>query len=284
MLDRKIYLRTVDGADAPAAAADLERDGYAVLRGAFSADEVAELRSEISSVFDAMPGDVRQPERGPDHAEQFRYEMINRSAAVQRLAADRRILDVLEPVLGPDCHVIACTAWRNPPKGADDPAAGPWHLDAGPHVPRPAGVPWDDRIPYPIFAVGVHVLLEDCPPACGPTEVIPGSHRSGQHPPFESSADDDLTCDGVGGVLLDGAAGDVSFFTSDTWHRRGRTADGDTGRFFQQLHYGRRDLAQRMRTTATSNQLSDDAIARAEAGDHRDRSVIGLHRPFFYDG
>ena len=45
--------------------------------------------------------------------------------------------------------MIANTAWRNPPEFT----GGPWHCDAGPHVPRPEGVPWDDRIPYPVFAV-----------------------------------------------------------------------------------------------------------------------------------
>ena len=43
----------------------------------------------------------------------------------------------------------------------------------------------------------------------------------------------------------------------------------------------RRDLAQRIRTTDAVNQLSAEAIARAETD--RDRTLIGLHGPFFYD-
>jgi hypothetical protein len=60
------------------------------------------------------------------------------------------------------------------------------------------------------------------------------------------------------------------------------TLPGDRGRFFLQVHYGRRDIAQRLLTTAEANQLSPEAIARA--GSARERKVIGLHRPMFYDG
>jgi hypothetical protein len=48
------------------------------------------------------------------------------------------------------------------------------------------------------------------------------------------------------------------------------------------VHYARRDIAQRLRTTDVANQLSDDAIARAT--DTRARALVGLHDPFFYDG
>ena len=44
----------------------------------------------------------------------FRYAMLNRSAAAQRVVAHPRLLSVIEPLLGEDCHVIANTAWRNP--------------------------------------------------------------------------------------------------------------------------------------------------------------------------
>ena len=88
------------------------------------------MKAEIEAVFDAIP-----PERTRDDKDEFRYEMFNRSAACQRAIGDPRILEVIEPLLGDDCHVIANTAWKNPP----DFKGGPWHCDAGPHVPRPEG-------------------------------------------------------------------------------------------------------------------------------------------------
>ncbi len=279
---RRIYLELRDG-PAPDASHELEREGYAVLPGLLEPGEVAALRAEVAGVFDALPGDDRDPGRPDDERDDFRYEMLNRSAAVQRLVGDRRVLDVVEPLLGEDCHVIANTAWRNPPRAEAAHGGGNWHMDAGPHVPRPAGVPWDDRIPYPVFAVAVHVMLDDCPMASGPTEVIAGSHRSGQPVPFERVRDDDLTWNGVGGTPLPAEAGDVVLFVSDVWHRRHPTSAGDTGRFFLQIHYGRRDIAQRLRPTAEVNHLSPEATERAMGGDRRQQSVVGLHPMFFYD-
>jgi hypothetical protein len=272
MIRRILKNLGVHEGDVPEASRALERDGFATLRGVFSPAEVTELAAEIDEVFERLA-----PERTRADAAEFRYEMLNRSAACQRAVARPEILQVVEPLLGEDCHVIANTAWRNPPSFA----GGPWHCDAGPHVPRPEGVPWDDRIPYPVFAIGAHLLLRDCTRADGPTAVVPGSHRSGRLAPFDRMNDPELTYDARPPAVLEGRAGDVLFFVSDAWHR-GLPADGGRGRFFLQVHYGRRDVAQRLRLAADANQLSAEAIARAES--ERARSVIGLHDPFFYDG
>jgi ectoine hydroxylase-related dioxygenase (phytanoyl-CoA dioxygenase family) len=169
---RRVFknLGLFDG-EAPPESEQLERDGYATLRGVFDAEAVTAMSREIDEVFAAT-----EPERSRPDKDQFRYEMLNRSAACQAAIARPRVLAVVEPLLGDDCHVIANTAWHNPP----DFNGGPWHCDAGPHVPRPEGVPWDDRIPYPVFAVATHVYLQDCTRADGPTAVVPGSHRSGR--------------------------------------------------------------------------------------------------------
>src|SRR5829696_6028298 len=135
--------------DGPSASRELEADGCTVLRGVFTAAEVAALRAELDAVFASTA-----PERSRTDSAEFRYEMLNRSAAAQAAVGHPRILEVIEPLLGDDCHVIANTAWRNPPEFG----GGPWHCDAGPHVPRSAGVEWDDRIPYPVFAIGAHIV------------------------------------------------------------------------------------------------------------------------------
>ena len=262
---------TVFNGDAPDETGMLERDGCTVLREVFTGAEVQALRSEIDAVFDSVA-----PERVRGDKDEFRYEMLNRSAACQRALGHPRILAVIEPLLGDDCHVIANTAWRNPPEFP----GGLWHSDAGPHIPRSEDVPWDDRIPYPVFAIGAHILLQDCTRADGPTAVVPGSHRSGRLAPFDRMNDVDLTYDGRAPVILEGAAGDVSLFVSDSWHR-GLPSAGGKGRYFLQVHYARRDIAQRIRTTDVANQLSPEAIARADTD--RARSLGGLHDPFFYD-
>ena len=272
MIKRVFKNLTVSSDPVPEASEQLERDGWALVRGAFSSEDVAQLRKEIDDTFETIP-----PERARDDKAEFRYEMLNRSAACQAAVAHPAILAVIEPLLGEDCHVIANTAWRNPP----DFGGGLWHCDAGPHVPRAEDIPWDDRIPYPVFAIGTHIYLQDCTRADGPTAVVPGSHRSGRLAPFDRLYDDELSYDGRPPVVVEAAAGDVAMFVSDIWHRGLPAQERGEGRYFLQVHYGRRDIAQRIRTTAEVNHLSDDAIARATT--ERARTVVGLHDMFFYD-
>jgi ectoine hydroxylase-related dioxygenase (phytanoyl-CoA dioxygenase family) len=256
----------------PVESTQLERDGWTIVRGVLDADEIVVLRKEIDEVFDTVP-----PERFRDDKAEFRYEMLNRSAACQAAVGKPEILAVITPLLGADCHVIANTAWRNPP----DFGGGPWHCDAGPHIPRDEGVPWPDDIAYPVFAIGAHILLQDCDLADGPTAVVQASHRSGRLAPFDRMNDPTLTWDGRPPALLEGAAGDVAMFASDVWHRGTASTDGGRGRYFLQVHYGRRDIAQRLRPPGETLQLSPEAIARAETP--QQKTIVGIHDPFFYD-
>ncbi len=282
MLTRVGGYLTLHEGDAAPAAQQLERDGCVVLRGALEPAEIATLRAELEDVYRTFPPDARSSRRSAEEDDDFRYEALNRSAAAQRAVAHPAILAAIEPLLGEDCHVIANTCWRNPPAAPRSHGGGFWHIDAGPHVPRPAGVPWDERIPYPVFAVGAHIYLQACPLASGPTGVIPGSHRSGQAPPQERLTDVLLTWEGRGAVALTAEAGDVALFVSDVWHRRLPTGTGDTGRFFLQAHYGRRDIAQRIKPTSQVNHLTE--AARSRVGSERERRLLGLHENRFYDG
>ena len=258
----------------------LEAEGYTIIRGLLSAGELGELRDEIAGVFDRDPADHRN-ELPPEDRDMFRYAMLNRSAAAQATIAHPGLLEVIEPLLGEDCHVIANTAWRNPAGQPGSHGGQNWHIDAGPHVPLPEGVRWPADIPHPVFAIGVHIYLQDCARVDGPTAVVPGSHRSGRLAPFDQMWDTDLTYDGRPPRVFEVWAGDVVLFVSDVWHRGLPAREGGRGRFFLQAHYARRDIAQRIRTTDEANQVSPEAMERATTD--RARSVIGLHAPFFYD-
>ncbi len=289
MLTRKSgYLAPFNGV-APAASDQLERLGYALVPGILDASEIAGLATEIERVYREFPADGRgAASRTAEVDEEFRYEMLNRSPLCQKLAGHRALLDVIEPLLGEDCHVIANTCWRNPPVGGqghtpgEQHGGGFWHIDAGPHIPRPKGVSWPETIPYPIFAIGVHVFLQDCPLECGPTGVIAGSHTSGQAPPRNRYNDASLSWNGQTVTPLPANKGDAALFVSDVWHRRLPSMEGDTGRFFVQFHYGRRDIAQRLRTTAEVNHLSAEALGRVDGT--REAQLLGIHAPRFYDG
>jgi len=269
--------------EVPKCSTDLERDGYTMAPGLFSPAEVDELRRELTDLFESTRPDVRMPDSTEEAYADFRYEALNRSPAAQRAVSHAGILAIIEPLLGEDCHVISNTAWRNRPQREKAPfdVGNPWHVDAGPHVPRDEGIPWDERIPYPVFMVGCHILLQDCPLGSGPTGFVPRSHTSGLLPP-EPDDEGNIWYLGRGPEAPIGVAGDVVFFVSDVWHRRMPTGPDDSGRFFLQVQYGRRDIAQRIRTTDVVNHLSDEALVRARSD--RERTVVGLHPPGFYDG
>jgi ectoine hydroxylase-related dioxygenase (phytanoyl-CoA dioxygenase family) len=271
MIRREMGYLALRRAPAPDAAAQLEREGWVLLPRVLEEGEVAALAAEIEAVFETSG-----PDRERDARNEFRHGMFNRSALAQAAIGAPAILAAIEPLLGEDCHVIANTAWRN----VAGHQGGNWHMDAGPHVPRPRGVAWPDEIPYPVFAIGMHLFLEDCPAEAGPTAVLAGSHRAGHTPPRDRLDDPALTYAGAPAVLLTARAGDAALFVSDVWHR-GTPARPGHRRFFLQAHYGRRDIAQRVGTTAEVSHASAEAAARAISP--RQRTLIGLHAQGFYD-
>ena len=133
-----------------------------------------------------------------------------------------------------------------------------------------------------MFAIGAHIFLRDCRLEDGPTGVIPGSHLSGRPPPGRQLDDPQLTYEQQSVVPLLAQAGDVALFVSDVWHRRMPSLANNSGRFFLQVHYGRRDIAQRLKPTDQANQLSTLAISNATST--RTKQLLGLHSPMFYDG
>jgi ectoine hydroxylase-related dioxygenase (phytanoyl-CoA dioxygenase family) len=269
--------------DGPAhpVAVSLERDGLALARGVYSAGEVAALRSEILGIFDSLPSDERYSSRGNDRGKMFRYEMFNRSAMAQAALGRRKILAGLEQVLGDDCHVVACTAWKNPSDPSHAPRGQEWHIDGGPHVVRPPGTMWPNDIPYPIFVVAAQIYLEPCRLEDGPTSVVPGSHKSGGLPPHHQRWDLDLSYNDRQCVALVAEPGDVSFVVSDAWHRRLPPRAEGRGRFFLQINYGRREIAQRVLVSERLNPATPEAVERADS--LRSQQLIGIHRAGFYD-
>ena len=273
--------RVYDG-PVPEASRQLERDGYAHVAGFLEPAELAALRAEVVEVYERVPPDPRAGSPTPERASMFRYQMFNRSALCQKVTAHPGMLAIVEPLLGPDCHVISSTAWRNPADPAHAPFGQEWHSDAGPHVPRAPEVEWPEAIPYPVFAIAVHLFLDDCGIDDGPTAVVPGSHRSGLPPPIERERELELEYNGRKSFACLAKAGDATLFVSDVWHRRLPPSERSTGRFFLQTNYARRDIAQRVLPTSLVNHTTPEA--RARATNERERLLLGLHPERFYDG
>ena len=260
----------------------LEEDGHFLARGVLTPEKVGALRSEIESVYRDFEPDWRPGSGSREHAEMFRYELFNRSPMSQKVLGCRSILDVLEPLLGGDCHLVSCTSWRNPAGSKSAPRGQQWHVDGGPYVARASSQPWPSNIPYPIFVVTAQIYLQSVTIDDGPTAVLPGSHKSGQLPPVAREWDVDLEYEGRPGEVHLANAGDVTFFVSDAWHRRMPTTDACKGRFFIQAAYGRREIAQRIRLSSQLNAVSPEALERAVT--KRQRQLLGIHDAVFYDG
>ena len=218
-------------------------------------------------------------ERNRTDRDEFRYQMLNHGPRSQEVVGHPAILAAIEPLLGGDCHVIANTAWRNPPTFT----GGPWHCDAGPHVPRPGrrrvGRPHPvpgvrDRRPHHAARLPAGVRADGGRPGqppLGPPRAEGAAPRSRPHlrraPAGAAHRRRPATCA-------------CSCRTRGTAARRRRTAAD--GRLFLQVHYGRRDIAQRLRPTAEANQLTPEACAGAVTP--RQRALVGLHDAYFYDG
>jgi hypothetical protein len=155
--------------DAPLVSAELERDGRAVVRDALDADQVVGLAAELLDEFERSAAERTRTDRA-----EFRYEMLDRGPLSQRIVAHPRVLEVVEPLLGNDCHVIANTrgTTRRPSAvGRGTPTPG--------RPARPAYVSKDDPIPYPVFAIGAHILLRDCLAADGRALWSPATTAQG---------------------------------------------------------------------------------------------------------
>lgn len=242
----------------------IQEEGYTLIRQAVSQEEVDKLKKEMKRVFaePMLQGDEV-------YKESWRMLLFERSALFQEYLELPIILKTIEPILGKNCHVIANAGWMTPQgyKG------GPWHTDSGPHVPRPAGVPWDDRIPYPIFAIGCMLYLTDVPLEAGPTCVVPGSHKSGLPAPKNETP----CYQGKEPLPLPCKAGDMALFCSDLWHRGLPHTSGEA-RIVYQAHYSRRDIAQRFRPFK-NQRLPDEVVERASP---RGRLLLGVHPVHYY--
>ena len=86
---------------APGASADIEQLGYSRIPEVFAPAEVEQLRAELDDAFTVDP---EQGRFGADSNE-YRYGMFNRSPASLAAISHPRILEVIEPLLGDDCHV-----------------------------------------------------------------------------------------------------------------------------------------------------------------------------------
>ena len=247
-----------------------QRDGFLVVPGALSPEEAEVLRRGLEAAFseeDAEAALYNMPrmwrpkmfERGPE------FEAVIDHSGVAGPGG------MVEAILGSDCHLIANSALRT------EPGAGisGWHVDEVVRFPRSKDVPLDPRIPMPTFVLNLNYYLCDVDEELGPTQFVPGSHRSGRNPtPEDRDSDGNPTYEGQSAFSALGPAGTCVMWNDQTWHRGAPNRSKDRIRWVLQAPYGRRFIAQRF-YPFIQYRLPEGLLERSNP---RRQRLLGLHQ------
>lgn len=208
----------------------LEEDGFALIPGVLSADEIAATRAAIDRC--AHFGlDGKSP--AGDH-----YKCVfNRERQFLDFVDRPGVVDLAYAIWGEWCHIIGMSAWRSRP-GHDGWSPHTDRLFSPPNLAESAlAVP---EVKLPIYICTAHYYLNDQTIELCPTWVVPGSHKSGRGP--RSKEETEWRGRKLEPVLC--KAGDVLFFRSEIWHTGSKNTSADT-RYLLQVHYAQRDIAQK---------------------------------------
>ena len=211
------------------------REGYLVIPQVFPRELCGRFREEIDRIFRDVSRDA--PEQG--YGEWLRVKLFHYSPLIAAHIDASPLIEIIDAILGANCHLIANNIVRNG-KGY---AISNWHVDEELLFPLPDGVELDERIELPCFSVNAQCYLTDVGPDDGPTQVVPFSHRSGQHPPKAGPNELPKYKEHPAKSIIVNA-GDVALQHAQVWHR-GAPVLSDKTRYVLQYSYGKRCFAQR---------------------------------------
>jgi ectoine hydroxylase-related dioxygenase (phytanoyl-CoA dioxygenase family) len=195
------------------------RDGFLVFEELFGPDEVAVLLSRLEDrVLERVPGHpgIRMQvepavQRGEASAaspmERLRKVegLVEHEEAFARLAADARILDVVQDLIGPDIKLFRDALMMKPPRHG---SAKPYHQDSAYWQIDPPDL------------VSVWMALDEATLENGCMRVIPGSHTGGvlEHKHLQDYQVDEDELDTSHEVAVPLKAGGCLFFHSLLLH------------------------------------------------------------------
>lgn len=250
----------------PEIVAQFHRDGFLAVPGVLSSAEVATLRAGLGRVF-ATPNPEAQMY---GYEANWRSKMFEHGPEFEALLDHPGIAQFIDHCLGEDCHLIANNALRTGPGQA----ISGWHVDECVRFPLPRGVALDPRVVMAPCVINSHYYLEDVDEEVGPTQFIPGSHRSGRSPGLEDlDANGNPTWDGRGLVSTPGPAGTCILWHDQVWHRGGPNVSSGRTRWALQKAFARRWVAQRF-WPFVNYRVPEDIIARATP---RRKRLLGFH-------
>jgi ectoine hydroxylase-related dioxygenase (phytanoyl-CoA dioxygenase family) len=197
----------------------VEQHGYAIIRDAFTPEEVAEAKSEVARLEAAKAAQAEEPNEGKGRNT---FEGL-RTQRIYALAAKSRVFDkfALHPdVLALNDHFLEAGYLLSSFQSINiQPGEKPQtlHYDDGYiTVPRP----------HQPFSAAIMVALDAYTAANGATVVVPGSHTWGS----------DRTPDAAEAQPVTMPSGSMLYFPSTLWHGGGRNVSG-TGRLALTVQY-----------------------------------------------
>jgi phytanoyl-CoA hydroxylase len=201
------------------------RDGVVMLRGLFAPEEMAEIARVFTEQVESDPGlglvddlpDNDILSRYPRIVHPHRHPEVEAGRIARRLMTDRRVLDVVQDLIGPAYGAQSMFYFKPPTARGQALHQDNLFLQA-----------------HPETCLAAWIAVDDCDGENGGLVVLPGSHRiqilcpDQDADPEESFTDTTISVpDGVQRVQTEMTAGDVLFFHGSLVHgsRSNRSAD-----------------------------------------------------------
>lgn len=190
---------------------DFHRQGFALVPGVLSPEEVAALRRRSDELF----ADPALAGTKYIQSEFILRNTIELDPMFRQILLRQPILDLAEAIVGRDCKFCGQNVIRN----RAGVAISTWHVDDVVEFPVPEGVEHHDlRLRMPVQWFTVQMALSDIESeADGPTQFVPGSHYAGRHPNDQQQP----LFRGQGPVSVLCRAGDIYLQNNQCWHRGG---------------------------------------------------------------
>jgi ectoine hydroxylase-related dioxygenase (phytanoyl-CoA dioxygenase family) len=143
-----------------------------------------------------------------DHGRSQRiFNLINKDTSFARLVEHPLVLAIVEDQLGVDAILLDVSVNAVGPRTP----SGGWHVDSPlTHIPEP--------LPNLTLSLQTVWMLDEFHRGNGATRVARGSHLTLRRPPAGRTVDDDLV------AVLEGPAGSLAIWLSQTWHRHGENS------------------------------------------------------------
>lgn len=199
---------------------DLHTTGYALLRGAISADRLDELRARFDACV--LPSHAWPVPRGPD----WRHAQLDLEPCVQAVCRLPLLLQTAGALIGGP-FFVAQVEGREP-------------LPGGGHQ----GLHRDLSEERPGDTVGALAFFDDFGPDNGATRLVPGSHR-----PASVNAPVD-PAEETRAQFVEGRAGDVLIFDADLLHAASLNRSGARRRSILIGYFAEHRRAKHLQTAA----------------------------------